>query len=136
MFSLLGSCISLVMSLKGKGEFYPFFYWKLYTQPIGWDHQTIVTRIYAKNASDTAYSRIPLKSYHSFSKDEVCYSLDYAVSLMKDDSIKANSMLLSLCRQLEPQYRSYRIVREEYNPEAVLAGNNNHHDTIITEIHF
>jgi hypothetical protein len=135
-FSLIGSCISLMMSMSGKGELYPFFYWKLYTQPIGWDHQTTVTRIYATNDPDTTYSRIPLKSYPDFSKDEVCYSVDYAVSLMKDDRIKANRMLIALCRHLEPQYHFFRIVNEEYDPETVLKGNNNHHDTIITEIHF
>src|SRR6478609_196829 len=53
VLSLLGSCISLLTSIAGKGELYPFFYWKLYPQPIGWDHKTTTIRIYAKTATDS-----------------------------------------------------------------------------------
>lgn len=90
--------------------------------------------MYVKPYGEQQYERVPLRSYPAFSKDDVCYIFDYAKGILRTDSSKAIRIFSAVCKQLEPGYESYRIVKETFNPVAFLQLNPSRVDTVVVQI--
>lgn len=129
LLSIVLSFASLVTTSKGYGEIYPFFYWKLFSQPNGSRHHDHVYRIYV-SGPDSTLKRLPIENISTYTKDDVMYSLDYFVS----DTLYGREKLEVLCHYLYPEYKEYYIYKEEYVPLDILENSDNYDTLLITKI--
>ncbi len=127
--SIVLSCTSLITTARGWGEIYPFFYWKLFSQPNGSHHQDHVYRIYVPD-SDSILKRLPIEHKATYTKDDIMYSLAYFVS----DTLYGKEKLRALCRYLYPEFREYHIYKEEYAPLDILRNPDNYDTILVTKI--
>ena len=123
--SIFLSLFSVVADKLGWGLLYPFFSWKLYTQPYGWENKADQYRIYVRNDDSITYTRKSVKATSTFTTDEYVYTLRALVakSLEGDEQTKTLSKqkLDVLVRHLEPNYAHYKIVKETFVPTELIA---------------
>lgn len=127
--SVLLSVLSFFTSRAGYGEIYPFFFWKLFSQPIGSKGQDELLRIYALDSNDT-WERIPIRETKTFLRDDIMYSLSFNVN----DSLNGEMRLKYLCEHLYPGYKEYRIYKEVYNPKDILEDPDNYDTVFVTKV--
>ena len=115
--------LSIVLSLgsfvtigKGYGEIYPFYYWKLFSQPYGWDGAVDDYRVYAKKDSKDTWVRLENHGYKDIDQDDYFYLILNQVNLYEEDSTLARKKLLTFCQYIAPEYDKYKIVKETFNP--------------------
>lgn len=122
--------MSIVTSKVNLGNIYPFFSWKLYSQPLGTNGRFAEYRIYSKNNNETTYHRNPIKELSTFTTDEYVYTLNYFVAKTIEDPTKYKSRLLAACKHLVPHADDYKIVSETYKPaDLYLLPNKYKYDT-------
>ncbi|MGY5355080.1 hypothetical protein [Wenyingzhuangia sp. IMCC45467] len=118
LFTVIMSCLSFINEMKGGKEFYPFFYWKLYTKPAGWEYTYKYYRLYGvTEASDTV--RIENNGYRLFDKDDYyCFLVKESQSILIGEHPKKHYIdrLEAFTNSLEINYDEYFIVEEEFNP--------------------
>ena len=107
---------SFVTIKKGYGEIYPFFYWKLFSQPTGWNGIVEDYRVYAKKDSSNKWVRLENHGYKDFDQDDYFYFILKQANLYEEDSILARKKTLIFCKYIAPEYSSYKIVKETFNP--------------------
>lgn len=127
--SLLLSLSSIITSSKGWGEIYPFFHWKLFSQPSGSKHQDHVYRIYIEDSTSTL-KRLPIESRATFTKDDVLYALSNFVG----DTALGHQKLEALCRYLYPEHDKFYIYKETYSPLEILKNPKNYDTLFVTKI--
>lgn len=122
--SVFLSLFSVVAEKMSWGMLYPFFSWKLYTQPYGWENKANQYRIYASNDSSEAYARKSVKATSTFTTDEYVYVLRALVekSLEGEEQDKSISKqkLYAFVQHLEPDYKYFKIVKETFIPTELL----------------
>lgn len=126
LLSVLFSIASLSTSRVGWGEMYPFFYWKLYSQPIGREGGVENIRVYAKNTFDEHWTRVANKNYQDIDPDEHNYFLGYHALQVENQTSEAESSkkrLLIFAGYIAPEYDHYKIVKELHRPQDILNGN-------------
>jgi hypothetical protein len=133
--SLVLSCLSILTIQLGKGEIYPFFYWKLYTQPAGWQLKHTSYRIYGQRANSNTFERLANTGRASFNQDETLYFLNPITQrLIENPTEKDRAKLKAFCQHIAPEYIDYKVVAEKYNP-LDLPKNPTKYDTItVVEI--
>lgn len=129
VLSIVLSGASIVTTAKGWGELYPFFHWKLFSQPTGSHHQGHVYRIYVPDSVSTL-KRLPIEPKATYTKDDIMYSLAYFVS----DTLYGKEKLRVLCQYLYPEFGEYYIYKEEYTPLDILKNSDNYDTILITKI--
>jgi hypothetical protein len=137
MLSVFGSMLSVYTSQRGLGEIYPFFFWKLYSQPLGTQRTYTEYRIYSRDNDTCTFKRNPIHATHTFTLDEYLYSFNYLVTQSLADSLSLadyRKKLLIFSRHVVPGKKDYKIVSETYRPADLLIPDYNY-DT-ATVIHF
>lgn len=119
------SMLSLYTTEKGWSEIYPFFFWKLYSQPAGWTLEQTNYRVYAKPANDTTWIRLENMPRATFNRDETLYFLNHVTNrLLSEQSAedrKADLKKLKVfCNYIAPEYANYKVVAEVYNPLEII----------------
>ena len=126
IISILLSFISII-SVKIA---YPFFSWKLYTQPLGTQGRFEEYRIYSKMKMDSVFNRNNIREIPTFTTDEYVYTLNYFVNKTLSYPSEYKARLLVVCKHFVPNSDEYKIVLESYNPSDLYSNNNkNNYDT-------
>ena len=129
--SIILSLLSLVTSNQNLGNPYPFFSWKLYSQPLGTHGNFSEYRIYSKMKTETIYHRNSIIELSTFTTDEYLYTLNYFVAKTLAHPSKYKVRLLEACKHLVPDAKEYKIVLETYKPSDLYSlANKNKYDTI------
>lgn len=133
IFSISMSIFSYIREAKyGGGEFYPFFYWKLYTAPSGWQYKAKDYRLYGVVGMDTV--RISNEGFKLFNKDDYYYFVSGEVGsiLNKEYSLSFyRNRMTDFANSLGLNYDSYLWVEEEFNPLEIIKNPNNYTTNII-----
>lgn len=130
--SVLFSCISFLNKKIGVDEIYPFFYWKLYTQPLGNTYSYKNYRVYGVHKNDTI--RIPNKGYYNLNKDDYYYFLFYEAKkiINKEKPIAYyKTRLKDFGQMLHPNFPEYLLIEEKFNPIEIARDSLNFETTII-----
>ena len=116
--SLLLSIGNFVATNTTIGPLYPFFHWKLYAQPHGWQNQYTEYRIYARDSLNIHFRRLPVRATFNYTIDEYFDIFNYLTSnVLKDPvAIKDYKKLFIFLKEVEPGYANYKIVEEKYRP--------------------
>lgn len=130
--SLVGSLGSVYTDKMKWGEIYPFFHWKLFSQPTGWDLKVIEHRIYGVKPNGESV-RLKNQVRKTFTSDEINYTLEYLITLPEEK--ERNEKLKIFCRYLAPEFSSYKIVEEVYNPLVIMKDFDNYDKKTLFEIH-
>jgi hypothetical protein len=131
IISMAGHVISHFTQRKHLGTFYPFFSWKLFSQPLGTNHQVTEYRIYSRAGGAATFERNPVKALPDLSPDDYVYTLDFLVSQTLRDSLQEHDYkhtLFEFVQHVVPGSDSYKIVSETYDPKQLL-NNNAQYDT-------
>jgi hypothetical protein len=132
LISILFSILSFFSKTSGGKELYPFFYWKLYTQPLGSNGIFDDYRIYGiTEEKDTI--RIPNIGYDFFNQDDYYYYLlGEAQKISNQKNIELiQTRLHSFGKNIAPQYEYYILVKEEFNPIELTINKDHYHSTIL-----
>lgn len=133
--SILCAGISLITINTSFGEVYPFFYWKLYSQPAGNASVKVFDdyRIYGKKTTESSFERIPIQNNESFTKDDQQYFLRYYIPKLLENSRDTNALLKLkiFAKYIAPQYKQYKIVRESYELKKILDNRQNYDTTTV-----
>ncbi|MEL6706325.1 MAG: hypothetical protein AAF089_08090 [Bacteroidota bacterium] len=108
-----------VRKLGGPSELYPFFNWRLFSEPWGVDGHTTY-RLYSRATSTAEWIRHPVASTEAFTRKE--YHL--VIGTVTDEALATPSDLRRLqafASTVAPGAESYRIVGERFAPLVVLA---------------
>jgi len=117
IISIILSFGSIATIKLGLGEIYPFFFWKLYSQPLGWENTEADFRIYASNGKNCSFNRLQIKVPFTFSIEEYVYALNRHVNdYLKDKNERSLQRLKLFVLHVEPNYERYKIVKEKYHP--------------------
>lgn len=140
LMSVVLSCLSFWTTQKGWSEIYPFYFWKLYSQPAGWAKSYTGYRVYAKNPSDTTWTRLQNQQRATFNKDETLYFLNPITQRLSapqqpaDQREKDLKKLKIFCQYIAPQYQSYKVVAEVFNPLDLLEDNTRYDTVTLVQI--
>lgn len=123
--SLAGSLASLLTLQAGLGELYPFFHWKLYSQPLGSAGSYTFYRIYSRKTHEAHYQRRPVRATSTFSAEEYVYTFNDLVANTLADTAAGQphrKRLLRFIQHVEPGADQYKVVAEIYHPKAPAQG--------------
>jgi len=133
------SGISFFTTQKGWSEVYPFYFWKLYSQPAGWSYSFNDLRVYGKNQEDKEWTRIPNEDRKTFKRDETLYFLRHVIARIekprsKKDYKKDLNKLKVFCEFLAPEFQEHKVVRETYNPKEIVNNPTKYDTTTVVQI--
>ena len=129
------SVVSFFTTMKGWSEVYPFYFWKLYSQPAGWAYSLDDLRIYARTNSNEPWERISNANRSTFNKDETLYFLRHIVPrIQEENSVEDHKKLKVFCEFLLPEYSQFKIVQESYNPLEILEDPTKYDTTTVVEV--
>lgn len=138
IISFILSCLNFFTSSFYNQELYPFFHWKLYSQPLGNDYTYTDYRLYGiNNSRDTI--RIQNANSVLFSKDDRYYFLSREVTNIKTKSIVSQKLQQRLGdfgdAITKNAYDDYLLVEESFNPLNLIIDPNAYTKSIIYEVH-
>ena len=124
------SIISHYTSVHGLGVIYPFFSWKLYTQPVKTGQMITDYRIYSQSLMDTIFRRNSIVSVNDFSDEEYSYTFNALVNACISDTSdqQAKKKLIIFLKHVVPDKKAYKIVSESYTARDLYI-NDYHYDT-------
>jgi hypothetical protein len=131
--SISFSIISYSLSLKGIPEIYPFFYWKLYSQPLGSNEVFNDYRLYGIT-KDNDTLRIPNIGYPHFNKDDYYYFITNEASKIKSNSFELNyhkSRIQVFGEFIAPNFENYILAQEQFKPITLLNNTKNYNISIL-----
>jgi hypothetical protein len=130
--SIVLSCLSYFTTQKGWSEIYPFYFWKLYSQPAGWQQKYTAYRIYAKNENDPNWTRLKNDNRATFNRDETLYFLNPITNRIIESASKKDIQKLGVfCRYIAPEYSQHKVVAEVFNPLDLLEDENNYDTSTV-----
>lgn len=137
--SIVLSCLSFATTQKGWSEIYPFYFWKLYSQPAGWAKHYTSYRVYAKKTTDTTWTRLENKHRATFNKDETLYFLNPITTRLINEQTEAErtkdlKKLGVFCRYIAPDFDTYKVVAEDFNPLDLIEDKQNYDTTTVVQV--
>ncbi|MFC6996442.1 hypothetical protein [Rufibacter roseus] len=123
LLSMAGALASTFTLRQGWGEIYPFFNWKLYTQPRGNTHVYSVYRVYTRQAGETQFKRQQVQATPTFNRDDYTYMLwELASRVAADSSGTTNNRekLEAFVKHVHPKAQEYRVVQETMQVKDLL----------------
>lgn len=128
--SIIGIILSFFTQKIGMGELYPFFHWKLYSQPAAKDSLYCVQSIVIINEGKAEPF---LNNGSRISKEEYFYTGN---QLYQDYVEFGNDSLLKIRvtefgQYISPDADCYRLVKDCYDPIAYSKGNRVHKSELI-----
>lgn len=124
--SIFCSLITFIIGFYGLGEIYPFFSYKLYTQPLGSTHVSTEYRIYTRSSAASSFKRNPIKETRTFDFDSYAFTFNFLVSKSVeagDQQEEYQKKLLIFAKHVVPGQAEYKIVSETYHPLDLLKKN-------------
>lgn len=103
-------------------ELYPFFYWRLFSEPEGWNGARTY-RLYVRAAHSEAWQRLHVQSTPAYPRKEYSYQLNMLAEQALDDPegrTDARERLALFAQLTVPDAVEFRIVEETYHPLALL----------------
>jgi len=133
--SVLLSGLSFLTVKLGQGDLYPFFYYKLYSQPLGNKHTFSEYRIYHVDTEGDTIRNINT-TRKSFSRDESNYFLNYLIPkvIENPNNQKYQAKLKDYLQYVYPDYPRWIIMEETYNPKDIYLDSTAFTKRIILEI--
>lgn len=133
------SGLSFFTTQKGWSEIYPFYFWKLYSQPAGWAKHYTSYRVYAKKSNEPNWQRLENKNRASFNKDETLYFLNHITARLLSDQSKIDrkkdqDKLKKFCKYIAPEFDQYKVVAEDFNPLDLIENEKNYDTTTVVTI--
>ena len=130
---------SVFTTRTGWSEIYPFYFWKLYSQPAGWSYSFDDLRVYGKNVNDENWSRIKNEDRNTFKRDETLYFLRHVIKRIENPDSEMSyqrdlKKLKVFCEFLAPEYAKHKVVRETYNPKEIMKNTTKYDTTTVVEI--
>ena len=114
---------TLTSRVLGAPELHPFFEWRLYSAPPGWDREDgglEVPALYAQH-SDGEWRRVqPAYAQLGFTQQQYAAQLDYLA--MQRDRPDAQRRLLLLAEAVTEPGQPVRLTTETYTPARAVAG--------------
>ena len=105
----------------GFKELYPFFHWKLYTQPLGNTNIVYDYRIYGISKNNDTI-RLKNKGYKYLNQDDYYYFLSNEAQKVKSKEF-SNSYLKNRLKSfgslIDSNYVEYLIIEEEFDPMTI-----------------
>lgn len=108
--------------LGGISELYPFFYWRLFSEPVGADGSATY-RLYTRAAPGEPWERQAMKALPTYSRKDYAYQWGALVRDVRDDSLgqtDARERLAVFARLSAPEATEFRLVEESYHPLRLL----------------
>lgn len=130
--SIALSICSFLLSLRKKKEIYPFFYWKLYTQPLGNIPIYKDYRLYGIKNADTI--RISNKGYRYLNQDDYYYFLSNEVNKLTTKNLPITyhkQRINDLGKLIAPQFDHFILMEESFSPSEIIRNHNNFSKKII-----
>ena len=121
--SVVLAFVSFCTTAQGWSEVYPFYFWKLYSQPAGWAYSYDDLRVYVKKTEVDNWERLANRDRKTFNRDESLYFLRHYVPLLSTEGevqIDAERKIKAYCKFIAPGCVGYKVVQETYNPLEVL----------------
>lgn len=117
-------------------ELYPFFYWRLYSEPIGWEGAS-THRLYARSEGDPTWTRVPFRPLPGYASNN-WYSLQWGdvVNKALADTLRetdAYANLLRFARTAAPDAEEFRLVEESFQPLALLKDPTDYDTTTVAQ---
>ena len=110
------SISTIYIETKGV-NMYPFFHYKLYTQPLGNKKMIEIYRLYKVTATNDTL-RLKFEDIKSFDTDSYGYYIDYVAHEIEDtDSAKKNQVIVKLkafVKYLYPNVHHWLLAKESY----------------------
>ena len=138
VISIVLSCLSFATTQKGWSEIYPFYFWKLYSQPAGWAKHYTSYRVYVQDSTGS-WIRLENKDRATFNKDETLYFLNAITQRLigeqtEQERSKDLKKLKIFCEYLAPGFQDYKVVAEEYNPLDLIENIQDYDTTTVVQI--
>ena len=108
--SIILSITSFVLTFFNQKEIYPFFYWRLYSQPLGSKLNFKDYRLYGVRDKDT--TRLPNKGYPYLNQDDYYYFLTNHIDI-KNNKQKYSKKIHSFGKLINPNF-DYYLIGEEF----------------------
>lgn len=111
-----------IYKVSGVKELYPFFHWRLFSTPVGWDGATTY-RFYTRAAPDAPWRRQTIRPAPGYSLKDYQYQWAALVQRALQDSLRrtdAYERLAVFARLTDPDAAAYRVVAETYDPLDLL----------------
>ncbi len=136
--SLVLSGLNFITTSYFNQELYPFFHWKLYSQPLGNDYKYDDYRLYGiSNTRDTV--RISNSNSLIFSKDDQYYFLSREVVNIKNNTLSQkiiNKRLGDFGDVITKNaFDDYLLMEESFNPLNLITDSADYTKKIIYEVH-
>jgi hypothetical protein len=110
------SLVAYGFARLGWDEPFPFFHWKLYSQPLGAKEGYKGWRIYYRPTPRDSLQRMPVQPIPGFSETAFVYTLYNWVERYKQAPEAARPALKALAQHAKPGMAEYRIVEEQFQP--------------------
>lgn len=136
--SLVFSCLNFISTSYYNQELYPFFHWKLYSQPLGNDYFYADYRLYGiNNTRDTI--RISNRNNPVFSKDDQYYFLSREAMAIKNNTL-TNQRISKRLGDFgdvitQNAFDDYLLIEESFNPLNLISDSAVYTKQIIYEVH-
>ena len=108
--SIILSITSFVLTFFNQKEIYPFFYWRLYSQPLGSKLSFKDYRLYGVRDKDT--TRLSNKGYPYLNQDDYYYFLTNHIDI-KNNKQKYSKKIHSFGKLINPNF-DYYLIGEEF----------------------
>ncbi|MEM1041288.1 MAG: hypothetical protein AAGI91_01545 [Bacteroidota bacterium] len=111
--------------LGGVSELYPFFHWRLFSEPVGWRGGETY-RLYTRPSPEAAWERQALRALPAYSLKDYVYQWEPLVREALDaapgspERRETLSELLVFARLTVPEATDYRVVLETFDPLGLL----------------
>lgn len=122
LLSFALGAVSIATGKAGLGEAYPFFHWKLYSQPLGWELTFTEYRIYYQPVEGGPLKRKAIAETETFNYDQYVYTFndcvkDYLTQYTLD---RNRARLHAFAKHIQPEAKRWHIVAETYNPLLII----------------
>ena len=119
--------------LLGIKELYPFFYWRLFSTPVGWDGAQTY-RLYSRTEPDATWERHAIRPAAGYSIKDYQYQWVHLVNRAIEDPANetgARDRLAVFAELTAPDGGTYRVVEETYMPLELLRDSSRYDTTTV-----
>lgn len=125
-----------IYKLGGPPELYPFFYWRLYSAPVGVD-ETTLHRLYTREAQGAAWERLPIRPTEAYPRKEYVWQFESLVGQVLRDSLSrtdARERLAVFAREIVPEAEGLKVVAETVYARDLARGTSHYDTTTVLRI--
>jgi hypothetical protein len=132
--------ISIILSIgtffnqkNGGSEIYPFYHWKLFSQPLGNYYTFDSYRIYGITTNNDTV-RMPNIGYKNLSQDDYYYFVGAEANKIKNNPEHIDyfkTRIKDFGKFINPNFKDYILIKETFNPMEIIKDTSNYNRNII-----